>query len=158
SSAPWTTNRANGVLTWSTQSMCQNNNANAIRWGNSFTFRFDSNAAPVAGGNVGVGLWKPGTPSAFNALAQSPGVLAARPPTQISGQGAANPSSAQIATNSLLTVLVSPATGPGSTGIVVRGDLSALNGSSNQAFYDDGTHGDAQAGDRVYSYMATLAE
>jgi len=158
SSTPWTTNRANGVLTWSTQSMCQNNNANAIRWGNSFTFRFDSNAGPVAGANVGVGLWKPGVPSAFNAAAQSPGILTTLPPTQISGQGAASPSSAQIATTSLLTVLVSPATGPGSTGVLVRGNLAALNGSTNQMFFDDGTHGDAAAGDRVYSYLATLAE
>src|SRR5205085_4122396 len=74
------------------------------------------------------------------------------------GQGAANPPSTQIATTSLFTVAVSPATGPGSTGIVVRGDLSALNGPSNQVFYDDGTHGDANGGDRVYSFLATLAE
>jgi subtilisin-like proprotein convertase family protein len=158
SSTPWTTNRANGVVTWSTQSLCQNGNANAIRWGNSFSFRFDSDAAPVAGGNVGVGLWKPGTPSAFNAAAQSPGTLTTLPPTQISGTGSANPPSAQIATTSLMTVLVSPAEGPVSTGIVVRANLEALNGSSTQAFYDDGTHGDVQPGDRVYSYLATLAE
>ena len=32
-------------------------------------------------------------------------------------------------------------------------DLSALGGSANQAMYDDGTHGDAVAGNEVYSYL-----
>ncbi len=35
-------------------------------------------------------------------------------------------------------------------------DLSLIGGSASQTFYDDGTHGDAVAGDGVFSYQATV--
>ncbi len=52
----------------------------------------------------------------------------------------------------LFTVNVVPGSSPPSTGITVTGDLSSVNGSASQAFYNDGTHGDATAGDSIYSY------
>jgi hypothetical protein len=80
------------------------------------------------------------------------------PPTIPLGSGAATPSSAQITTSTLLTVTVSPAVNPPSTGITVTGNLSSINGAAAQPFYDDGTHGDAAAGDNVFSYLASLNE
>jgi hypothetical protein len=38
---------------------------------------------------------------------------------------------------------------------VVAADLSAIGGSSAQPLYDDGTHGDAQAGDNIFSLSTT---
>jgi hypothetical protein len=52
---------------------------------------------------------------------------------------------------------VTGATTPPSTGITVRGDLSAIGGASLQAFYNDGTHGDVTAGDSVYSYAHVVS-
>jgi len=50
--------------------------------------------------------------------------------------------------SSLLTVAVSGA----GTVTGVAANLSALGGSSAQPLYDDGTHGDATAGDGIYSF------
>ncbi|MCY2959485.1 MAG: hypothetical protein NTY35_04905 [Planctomycetota bacterium] len=36
-------------VTWSTQTFAQNSNANALRWGTTYNFRFDANAAPISG-------------------------------------------------------------------------------------------------------------
>src|SRR5262249_44169350 len=54
--------------------------------------------------------------------------------TILSGTGSANPSTVQPGDATLLTVEVSPATNPTSTGIAVVADLSAIGGSANQAF------------------------
>ncbi len=72
-------------------------------------------------------------------------------PNTLSGQGLATPDSELPATDTTLTVAVTPATTPPSTGITVVADLSAFNGNSTQQFYDDGTHGDKTAGDGIYS-------
>lgn len=57
----------------------------------------------------------------------------------------------------LLTVAVTPAANPASTGIAVAANLTPLGGLASQTFYDDGTHGDVSAGDKVYSFSATVA-
>lgn len=74
----------------------------------------------------------------------------------LAGSGFASPSSLDPGGSSLLTVSVSPATGPPSTGITVAGDLSSIGGSATQPFYDDGTHGDVTIGDNIFSFFATL--
>jgi hypothetical protein len=56
----------------------------------------------------------------------------------------------------LLTVRVTPATTPPSTGLAVVADLTALGGSASQQFFDDGTHGDQTAGDNTFSVIATI--
>ncbi|HYD00052.1 MAG TPA: GC-type dockerin domain-anchored protein [Phycisphaerales bacterium] len=56
----------------------------------------------------------------------------------------------------LFEVTVTPAAVPPSTGITVTGNLVSIGGSATQAFYDDGSHGDASAGDGVYSYSASM--
>lgn len=77
-------------------------------------------------------------------------------PTQPSGLGIATPGSLDPASNTLLTVTVTPATIPPSTGLSVVGDLTSIGGSASQQFYDDNTHGDAAAGDNVFSFQATV--
>ncbi len=78
-------------------------------------------------------------------------------PTQPSGFGVASPSAVDPASNTLLTVHVTPASAPASTGLSVVADLTAIGASDHQAFYDDGTHGDQTAGDNVFSFLATVA-
>ncbi len=63
-------------------------------------------------------------------------------PTNPSGTGAATPPSVVQGGSTLLTVTVSPGTGPASTGIVVTGDLTSIGGSGTQQFLDDGMNGD----------------
>lgn len=69
---------------------------------------------------------------------------------------AANPTTVAPAGSTLITVTVIPATEPPSTGVTVTGDLSTLGGSATQTLFDDGTNGDATAGDNVYSYRQTI--
>lgn len=75
--------------------------------------------------------------------------------TTLSATGTATPASVYLGNPSLLTVQVTPATDPASTGITVQADLSAIGGSSSQLFYDDGTHGDVTPNDNTFSYSAT---
>ncbi len=75
----------------------------------------------------------------------------------LSASGSANPNSVDPGVSTLLTVAVSPASGPTSTGITVTGNLTNIGGSATQPFYDDGTHGDVTIGDNVFSFSATTS-
>ena len=75
----------------------------------------------------------------------------------LQASGAANPNTVSPGGNMLLTVTVSPATTPPSTGITVVGNLSSIGGATNQQFFDNGTNGDVTAGDNIFSYLATVA-
>ncbi len=68
SSAPWTQNQATSSMTWSTETIVQNPNANAIRWGTMYNFRFDSNKPPISA-NAAVGFFKTGSPITVSVLA-----------------------------------------------------------------------------------------
>jgi len=63
SSTPWALTDNGTSLTWSTETMAQNPNANAIRWGTLYNIRFDSNRPPVTL-NGTLGFFKTGTPAA----------------------------------------------------------------------------------------------
>lgn len=69
---------------------------------------------------------------------------------------AANPATVSPGSSTLLTVTVIPATTPPSTGITVVGNLTDIGGSATQTFFDDGTNGDATAGDNVFSFFAPI--
>jgi predicted extracellular nuclease len=73
----------------------------------------------------------------------------------LSATGLATPSTVTSGNPVLLTVTVTPATSPASTGIGVTANLSAIGGSATQRFYDDGSNGDATAGDNVFSFAVT---
>ncbi|HEX6126264.1 MAG TPA: DNA/RNA non-specific endonuclease [Pyrinomonadaceae bacterium] len=76
--------------------------------------------------------------------------------TILSGTGLATPGTVAPGENSLLTVAVTPASNPPSTGIGVVADLSTIGLSAAQMFFDNGTNGDVTAGDNVFSYLATV--
>jgi glucose/arabinose dehydrogenase len=61
SSTPWTPNRGANDLTWTTETFAQNPNANAIRWGTLYNYRFDSDRPPQTS-NATIGFFKTGTP------------------------------------------------------------------------------------------------
>jgi hypothetical protein len=77
-------------------------------------------------------------------------------PTNPTAVSAATPASVLAGGSSLLTVTVTPGTNPTSTDLSVMGDLSQIGGSDTQAFFDDGTNGDAVAGNNVFSFGATV--
>lgn len=61
SNAPWTQIQAARAMTWSSETLAQNQNANAIRWGTMYNFRFDSNRPPQTT-NATIGFFKTGAP------------------------------------------------------------------------------------------------
>ena len=48
-------------ITWNTETFAQNQNANAIRWGTLYNFRFDADQPPQ-NANATVGFFKTGSP------------------------------------------------------------------------------------------------
>lgn len=61
SSAPWTVTQTSTELTWSSETFAQNPNANAIRWGTLYNFRFDSDRPPATT-SATIGFFKTGAP------------------------------------------------------------------------------------------------
>jgi hypothetical protein len=57
----WTATVADGAITWSTETYDTNVNANAIRFGTLYNFRFDAGAPPGPTAAI-IGLFKPGFP------------------------------------------------------------------------------------------------
>lgn len=76
--------------------------------------------------------------------------------TLLSGTGMATPSMVGPGQNSLLTVSVTPASSPPSTGIAVSTDLSTIGLSPTQPMFDNGTNGDVTPGDNIFSYLVTV--
>ena len=79
------------------------------------------------------------------------------PPTDPSGTGTAMPDTVAPGGSTLLTVDVEGGTNPASTGLAVSADLSSIGGSAAQSFVDNGTGGDALAGDGIYSFTANVS-
>jgi hypothetical protein len=61
SNTPWSANQTTDAVSWSSETFAQNQNANAIRWGTLYNFRFDSNRPPITT-NATIGFFKTGTP------------------------------------------------------------------------------------------------
>lgn len=74
----------------------------------------------------------------------------------LSGNGSANPNVAVPGATVLLTVRVTPADTPPSTGIAVTANLSEIGGTPNQTFFDDGTNGDTTASDNTFSVSYSI--
>jgi hypothetical protein len=70
--------------------------------------------------------------------------------------GEASPNIVQIGQSTLITVGVTPADVPPSSGIRVDADLSAIGGSTEQSLFDDGTNGDATPNDNIFSFLAPV--
>jgi hypothetical protein len=73
SSTPWNQNLTAALMTWSSETFAQNQNANAIRWGTMYNFRFDSNRPPQTV-NATLGFFKTGNPMNVQVQAPSPAV------------------------------------------------------------------------------------
>ncbi len=74
----------------------------------------------------------------------------------LSASGSANPNVAAPNAPVLLTVRVTPADTPPSSGITVSANLTSIGGGENQTFFDNGTNGDVTAGDNIFSYAYTI--
>ncbi len=61
SSTPWTPTQTANSLAWNCETFVQNQNANAIRWGTLYNFRFDADQPPQAT-NATVDFFKTGSP------------------------------------------------------------------------------------------------
>jgi hypothetical protein len=95
SNAAWTSGAVDGSFTWATQTYAQNVNANALRWGTLYNFRFDANTGPQ-NTSATLGLFKPvvGQPDSVTVATKGPSpvpvvlvdISSANPPT-----AAANP-------------------------------------------------------------------
>lgn len=91
SSAPWTQTQTGNVMTWSSETFAQNPNANAIRWGTMYNFRFDSNRPPQMT-NAVIGFLKTGAPLTVQVQgpsAPSASLTVSGRVTTASGQGVA---------------------------------------------------------------------
>src|SRR5215831_14370249 len=62
SSTPWSVTQTSDSITWNSETFAQNQNANAIRWGTLYNFRFDADQPPE-GINATVGYFKTGSPT-----------------------------------------------------------------------------------------------
>ena len=67
----WTISLSVNTITWSTHSFDQNENANALRWGTLYNFRFDADVAPVQS-TVILGLFRPRSPTEVSATVIAP--------------------------------------------------------------------------------------
>jgi hypothetical protein len=77
SSTPWSVQTSSSI-TWSTETFAQNQNANAIRFGTLYNFRFDADQPPNPT-NATVGYFKTGDPGPV--LVQAPGGVPTPSPT-----------------------------------------------------------------------------
>ncbi|HVL66903.1 MAG TPA: lamin tail domain-containing protein [Vicinamibacterales bacterium] len=89
----------------------------------------------------------------FTRSAPAPRNSQGQPP---SGTGAVTPSAVDSGDEALITVAVTPGNFPAGSDLTVVADLSDIGGPSSQALYDDGTHGDVEAGNGVYSFSTVV--
>jgi len=61
SSTPWTVTQVSTSITWNTETFAQNQNANSIRWGTLYNFRFDADQPPQ-NALATIGFFKTGSP------------------------------------------------------------------------------------------------
>jgi len=69
----WSVSTANNAVTWSTTPYSTNENANALRWGTMYNFRFQTNVEP-APTTIDIGLFRPGSPDTVAARIVGPGL------------------------------------------------------------------------------------
>jgi len=80
SSAPWTVTQAPDSITWNAETFAQNQNANAIRWGTLYNFRFDADQPPQSA-DATVGYFKTGSPMTVAIQAPAGGATPTPTPT-----------------------------------------------------------------------------
>ena len=78
SSTPWAVTQSTQSVMWSTETFAQNQNANAIRWGTLYNFRFDAAGPPFAG-VASIGFFKIGSPLTAGVLVPNAGTPSPTP-------------------------------------------------------------------------------
>ena len=78
SSTPWDVTQDASSITWNTETFATNQNANAIRWGTLYNFRFDADQGPNPT-SATVGFFKTGSP--MGVVVQAPGGVPSPTPT-----------------------------------------------------------------------------
>jgi hypothetical protein len=78
STTPWTPTQTANSLTWNCETFAQNQNANAIRWGTLYNFRFDADQPPRLA-NATVDFFKTGSPMTVAIQAPVSGVATPTP-------------------------------------------------------------------------------
>ena len=78
-------------------------------------------------------------------------------PTDPSASASLSAASVEVGESFTLRVSVVPGQNPTSTGLTVVADLHAIGGGASDPLYDDGTHGDSVADDKVYSLATSVA-
>jgi hypothetical protein len=71
SNTPWAMTRNGNVVTFACETLAANVNANAIRWGTLYNFRFDANVAPNLAGSLSFDTWR--VAGTYSVPAQVPG-------------------------------------------------------------------------------------
>jgi hypothetical protein len=83
SSTPWIVTQASDSITWNCETFAQNQNANAIRFGTLYNFRFDADQPPQSI-NATVGFFKTGSPMMVAIQAPAAGATPTPKPTPTS--------------------------------------------------------------------------
>jgi hypothetical protein len=144
SSVPWTVNQTASSLTWSCETFAQNQNANAIRCGTLYNFRFDTGQPPETT-NATVGFFKTGSPMTVQILAPSQGSPTPSPTPTPTGTPTPTPTPTPTATPTptptpTATPTPAPTPTPGQITLSARGykvqgrqavDLSWTGATSN---------------------------
>jgi hypothetical protein len=90
SSTPWAADQSAGAITWSTETFATNQNANAIRFGTLYSFRFDADQPPQAV-NATVGFFKTGSPMTVAIQAPAGGTPTPTPTATATATSTATP-------------------------------------------------------------------
>jgi hypothetical protein len=88
SSADWVIDPISTEISWYTDTYANNVNANALRWGTTYSYRFDADRPPEPG-IVTLDLFKPGSPTSIQVAAAVPSVPCACP-GDLNASGAIN--------------------------------------------------------------------
>jgi hypothetical protein len=89
SGTDWGVTIGGGQVEWATQSEAENVNANALRWGTLYNFRFDADAAPQSA-NIVIGHFKTAAPPSMTVVAEGPGPVPVTCPTDVNGDNVTN--------------------------------------------------------------------
>jgi hypothetical protein len=113
SSTPWNVT-AGGSLTWNCETFAQNQNANAIRFGTLYNFRFDADQPPHTT-SATVGFFKTGSPMPVEIQAPATGATPTPTPTVTPTATATATATATPTSTSTPTPTVTPTSTPTST-------------------------------------------
>jgi hypothetical protein len=126
-------------ITWTTETFAQNQNANAIRWGTLYNFRFDADQPPQSN-SATVGFFKTGSP--MTTAIQAPAANATPTPTPTAGPITLNANKKKINGINSVRLTWSGAT---SSNIDVYRNSVLIATTPNSGKYNDSTGDTGQA-------------